>query len=74
MFDGFCNIPNQFADMAALAVLAIDLHINFCIFNIASLSNRCDRTHGGAMVKTFADTPRAALFFHLVLQIATRHV
>ena len=60
--------------MAALAILPIDLHIDFCVFYIASLRNWCDGAHGGAMVKTFSDTPRTALFLHLVLQIATRHV
>ena len=60
--------------MAALAILPIDLHIDFCIFYIASLRNWRDGAHGGAVVKTFADTPRAALFLHLVLQIAACHI
>ena len=74
MFDSFCNIPDQLADMAALAVLAIDLHIDLCIFHIARLCGRGNRAHGCAMVKAFSDTPRAALFLHLVLKIAARHV
>ena len=74
MRDGFGNVPDQFGDMAALPILAADLQVNFCVVHVAGLCYRCDRANRCGLVKPLADTPRAALLFHLVLQVAARHV
>ena len=43
-------------------------------FDVPGHGGGCDRTNGRAVVKGFANAPRTALFLHVVLQIATRHV
>ena len=40
----------------------------------AGLGCRCDRANGCRVVERLADAPGATLLFHLVLQVAPRHV
>ena len=44
------------------------------MLNGAGIGRSGNRSHWRAMVKPFADTPGAALFFHFALKVAPRHV
>ncbi len=68
------NIPDELVHMAALAVFAVDLQPDFCLLYITRLCSRRDGADGGAVLKGLANAPGAALLFHVVLQIAARHV
>ena len=47
MLDGFGNIPDQLADVAALAVCAIDLQRDFSGTDVARLISGSDGADGG---------------------------
>ena len=74
MLDGFSDVPYQLVDIAALTVLSIDLYVNFGIHHITRLRGWGNGANRCAVVKGFANAPWAPLFFHVVLQVATRHV
>ena len=74
MLDGFGNVPDELGHGAALAVGAIDLQPDGGLGDVTRLIDGSDGANGGAGVKAFANAPGAALFFHVVLQVAARHV
>ena len=74
MLDGFADVPDQLGDQAALPVLAVDLQRNLRLRYCTGDCRGGDRADRCGVVERLADTPRAALFFHVVLQVAPRHV
>ena len=74
LLDGLCNVPDQLANLAALARLAIHVQGDVGIGNVGHLGRRHQAADRGRVLKALANTPGAALLLHLVLQVAPRHV
>ena len=74
VFYGFGNAPDQLRHRAALALLAIDPQPDGGLLRASGLRLWRDGTDGRAVLKAFADAPRAPLLFHFALQIAPCHV
>ena len=74
MLDDLADVPDQLADGAALAVLAVHLHVDFGVLHVAGLRRRRDGADRRGFVEGLADAPGAAKFLLFALEVTARHV
>ena len=74
MLNDLGDLPHQLLGRALLTRLPVDLETDLGVLDQTRLRCLGDWPHGRAVIKAFADTPGAPLFFHFALQVAPRHI
>src|SRR6185295_10341424 len=74
VLDRLGDVPDELADRALLAELAVDLERDARVGVDAAVGGAADRADRRRMVEALADVPRPAELLRLALQVAARHV